>query len=166
VMPATAPPRDLTGGIVSWQAGQATPSRFVYTRAGCRVAVTVDVRNLQFIVAHDALVPPHRRGALLGISLAERAASTSACADVADSAPAEAAYEPIAMSFNGRHVTMRFVYAGTPDLSDRFPSDVSLDADVSGDAASATLQFFDRDWTGSIALPLARTALAAVSSSW
>ena len=63
----SVPARDLTGEIVSWQAGQAAPSRFVYTRAGCRMAVTIDVRNLQFIVAHEALVPPHRRGALLGI---------------------------------------------------------------------------------------------------
>jgi trypsin-like peptidase len=164
----TVPPpaRDPAGGIVSWQAGQGTPSRFIYTRAGCRIAVTIDVRNLQFIVAHQALVAPHRRGALLGISLGQRAASTSACADVADAEPADAAYEPTAMSFNGHHVTMRFAYAGDPDLGDRFPSDVSLDADVDGNAASATLQFFDSDWTGSIALPLLRTELASVSSSW
>lgn len=162
----SVPSRDVGGGIISWQAGQAAPSRFVYTRAGCRVAVTIDVRNLQFIVAHQALVAPHRRGALLGIALGQRAASTNACADVADAEPADGAYEPTAMSFNGHHVTMRFVYAGDPNLSDRFPSDVSLDADVDGEVASATLQFFDRDWTGSIALPLARTALASVSSSW
>ena len=162
----TVPTREVTGAIISWQAGQATPTRFVYTRAGCRVAVTIDVRNLQFIVAHEALVQSHRRGALLGISLGQRAAATNACADVADAEPADAAYEPTAMSFNGHHVTMRFEYAGDPSLSDRFPSDVSLDADVDGSAASATLQFFDRDWTGSLALPLARTALASVSSSW
>jgi len=28
------------------------------------------------------------------------------------------------------------------------------------------VQFFDRDWSGSFALPLARTALASVSSTW
>jgi hypothetical protein len=161
-----APPRDLGGDIVSWQAGQSTPSRFIFTRFGCRVAVTIGVRNLQFIVAHQALVQPHRRGALLGITLQQRAASTNACADVADVQPSDGAYEPTAMSYTGRHVTMRFAYAGDPNLSDLFPSDVSLDADVGGEGASATLQFFDEDWTGSIAVPLARTSLASVSSSW
>jgi hypothetical protein len=70
------------------------------------------------------------------------------------------------MSFDGHHVTMRFVYSGDADNSDRFPSDASLDADLDGDAVSATVSFFARDWTGSIQLPLARTALAAVSSTW
>ena len=80
--------------------------------------------------------------------------------------PADGAYEPTAMSFDGHHVTMRFVYAGDPDNSDRFPTDASLDADLEGDTVSATVQFFAANWTGSIELPLARTALASVSSSW
>jgi hypothetical protein len=70
------------------------------------------------------------------------------------------------MSFTGNHVTIRFVYAGDPDAGDRFPSDASLDADLSGDSVTATVQFFDRDWSGSFALPLERTALASVSSTW
>ncbi len=155
-----------SGSIISWQGGAAQPKRFVYTRAGCRIAVTIDVSSLQFVVAHQALVPPHRRGALLGITLQQRAASTNACADVPDVEPADAAYDPIAMSFDGRHVTMRFVYAGDPDNSNRFPSDASLDADLDGDNATATVQFFAGDWTGSIALPLARTALTAISANW
>jgi len=163
---ALAMPSAPDGDIVAWQAAQADPKRFVYERMGCRVAVTIDVNSLQFIVAHQALVQPHRRGALLGITLEQRASGTDACAGVADVEPTEAAYEPTAMAFDGRHVTMRFVYAGDPDAGDRFPSDASLDAQLDGDNVTATVQFFDRDWTGSIALPLARTPLAAVSSNW
>jgi hypothetical protein len=70
------------------------------------------------------------------------------------------------MSFNGHHVTMRFVYAGDADDADRFPSDASLDADLDSDTPNATVQFFAGNWTGSIELPLARTALASVSSTW
>jgi S1-C subfamily serine protease len=165
VLTVTAP-RDPDGAVVSWQAGQAQPQRFVFVRAGCRIAVTIDVDSLQFVVAHAALVQPHHRGALLGITLQQRAAATDACANVADAEPSDAAYDPTAMSFDGHHVTMRFVYAGDPANSDRFPSDASLDADLSGDSVTATVQFFDRDWSGSFALPLARTALASVSSSW
>jgi hypothetical protein len=163
---AISAPHDFAGGVVSWQAGMATPKRFVYTQDGCRVAVTIDVQTLQFVVAHQALVQPHRRGSLLAITLSQRAGANDACADVADAEPADGAYEPTAMSFDGHHVTMRFVYAGDPDNSDRFPTDASLDADLEGDTVSATVQFFAANWTGSIELPLARTALASVSSSW
>lgn len=163
---AVAAPHDFAGGIVSWQGGTATPKRFVYTHDGCRVAVTIDVQNLQFVVANRALVQPHRRGALLAITLSQRAGANDACANVADAEPVDGAYEPTAMSFNGHHVTMRFVYAGDPQNSDRFPSDASLDTDVDGDTVTATLQFFAGNWTGSIELPLERTALAAVSSTW
>ncbi len=163
---AVAPPRDPDGAIVSWQAGETQPKRFVFVRAGCRIAVTIDVNSLQFVVAHAALVQPHHHSALLGITLQQRAAATDACADVADAEPTDAAYDPTAMSFDGHHVTMRFVYAGDPENGDRFPSDASLDADLTGDSVTATVQFFDRDWSGSFALPLARTALASVSSTW
>jgi hypothetical protein len=159
-------PRAADGDVVTWQAAQGDPKRFVYMRAGCRIAVTIDVNSLQFAVAHQALVQPHRRGALLGITLEQRAAGTDACANVADVEPTEAAYEPTAMSFDGRHVTMRFVYAGDAGAADRFPSDASLDAQLDGNNVTATVQFFDRDWTGSIALPLARTALTSVSSTF
>ena len=163
---SVAAPHDPDGAIVSWQAGETQPKRFVFVRAGCRIAVTIDVNSLQFVVAHAALVQPHHHGSLLGITLQQRAAATDACADVADEEPADAAYDPTAMSFTGNHVTIRFVYAGDPDAGDRFPSDASLDADLSGDSVTATVQFFDRDWSGSFALPLERTALASVSSTW
>jgi len=159
-------PRDPTGSIDSWQAADAQPKRFVFERKGCQIAVTIDVSSLQFVVAHAALVQPHHRGALLGITLEQRAASTDACADVADAEPTDAAYDPTAMSFDGHHVTMRFVYAGDPENGDRFPSDASLDADLDGPNVTATVQFFDRDWTGAIDLPLERTALQSVSSTW
>ncbi len=154
------------GGITSWQAASDTPKRFIYTRDGCRIAVTIDVRTLQFVVAHAALVQPHRRGALLGIALQERASATDACADVADSEPADGSYEPTAMSFNGHHVTMRFAYAGDKDDAETFPPDVSLDADLDSPARTATVSFFSRDWTGSMEIPLQRTELAAVGSNW
>jgi hypothetical protein len=159
-------PHDYAGGVVSWQAGTATPARFNYTHDGCRVAVTIDVRNLQFVVANQALVQPHRRGSLLSIALSQRAGANDACADVGDAEAVDAAYEPTAMAFNGHHVTMRFVYAGDAEDGDRFPSDASLDADLDSDAPNATVQFFAANWTGSIQLPLARTALAAASSTW
>lgn len=166
--PAAAPatPRDAGGTGVAWQAGAAAPKRFVFEREGCRIALTIDISSLQFIVANNALVQPHRHGALLGIRLQRQAAATDACANVADTQPVEAAYDPTAMAFNGHHVTVRFVYAGNPAASERFPSDASLDADLDGDAATATVQFFDRDWTGSIALTLARASLASISANW
>jgi hypothetical protein len=159
-------PHDYAGGVVSWQGGTATPKRFIYTHDGCRVAVTIDIQTLQFVVAHQALVQPHRPGSLLSITLSQRAGANDACADVADAEPVDGAYQPTAMSFNGHHVTMRFVYAGDAENGDRFPSDASLDADLDSDAPNATVQFFAGNWTGSIELPLARTALAAVSSTW
>jgi hypothetical protein len=159
-------PHDYAGGVVSWQGGTATPKRFAYTHNGCRVAVTIDVQTLQFIVAHQALVQPHHRGSLLSITLSQQVGANDACAGVADAEPAGGAYEPTAMSFNGHHVTMRFVYAGAAEDGDRFPSDASLDADLDSDSPNATVQFFAADWTGSIDLPLARTPLAAVSSTW
>ena len=124
------------------------------------------MQNLQFVIAHQALVQPHRAGSLLSITLSQRAGANDACANVADAEPADGAYQPTAMSFNGHHVTMRFTYAGDPDNGDRFPSDASLDADLDSDAVSATVQFFAAEWTGSIELPLARTAQASVSSNW
>lgn len=159
-------PHEYAGGVVSWQAGTVTPQRFVYTHDGCRVAVTIDIQTLQFVVAHQALVQPRHPGSLLSITLSQRAGANDACADVADAEPAEGAYEPTAMSFNGHHVTMRFVYAGDADDADRFPSDASLDADLDSDVPNATVQFFAGNWTGAIELPLARTALATVSSTW
>lgn len=164
--PAASAPSPLDADAVAWQAGAAQPVRFVFVRGGCRIAVTIDVSSLQFVVAHQALVPPRRRGALLGITLAQQASATDACANVPDEPPTGGAYDPTAMSFDGRHVTMRFVYAGAPENRERFPSDASVDADLGASTATATVQFFDSNWTGSIALPLARTALASVSSTW
>ena len=152
--------------IASWQVANGAPKRFAVVRGTCRVAVTIDVRTLQFIIAHQALVAPHRRGALLSIALQQRAGAAESCANVPDTEPADGAYEPTAMAFDGKHVTMRFSYAGSPANEQFFPADASLDADLQGDTATATVQFFDRDWTGSIALQIARTPLAAVSSSW
>ena len=159
-------PRDPTGSIVSWQAADAQPKRFVFERKGCQIAVTIDVSSLQFVVAHAALVQPHHRGALLGITLEQRAASTDACADVADAEPTDAAYDPTAMSFDGHHVTMRFVYSGDQDNAENFPGDASLDAELDGDTATATVSFFAEDWTGSMQLPLTSTTSEAVSSNW
>jgi hypothetical protein len=152
--------------IVSWQSAGGDPKRFVIVRSGCRIAVTIDVQTLQFVIAHQALVSPHRRGELLSIALQQRAGTNAGCDDANDVEPTDGAYDPTAMSFNGKHVTMRFVYAGDPDNQALFPSDASLDADLDGSSATATLQFFDRDWNGSIAVPLAATRLAAVSSTW
>jgi hypothetical protein len=103
---------------------------------------------------------------LLSIALQQRAGAGARCDDVSDVEPTDGEYNPTAMSFNGKHVTMRFVYAGDPANEALFPSDVSLDADLDGNSATATLQFFDRDWNGSIAVPLAATPLTAVSSTW
>jgi hypothetical protein len=165
-VPAIAAPRPPASGIVSWQVSGAAPKQFTFVENGCRVAVTVDVQTLQFVVAHQALVQPHNHGALLAITLQQRTAQTDACADVADAEPVDGAYDPTAMSFDGRHVTMRLVYAGKPDASDLFPADASLDADLDGDTSIATVQFFDRNWNGSLALPLERTALASITSTW
>jgi hypothetical protein len=153
-------------GIVSWQSDGGDPKRFNVTRAGCRIALTIDVQTLQFVVAHQALVTPHHHGSLLGIVLQQRAGNGDACNDVADAEPTDGAYEPTAMSFDGKHVTMRFVYAGDPANEGLFPADASLDADLTGPAVTATVQFFGADWNGAITVPLAGTPLAAVSSTW
>ena len=130
--------------------------------------MTIDVRTLQFVIANEALVAPRRSGSLLAIALEQRAGTSGACADFAeaDTDAIDAAYEPTAMSFDGRHVTMRLRYAGDRAAGNAFPADASLDADLSGDASTATVQFYDRDWTGSIVLGLARTTLTSVRSSW
>jgi hypothetical protein len=154
------------GDIASWQAGQSTPKRFTYVVDGCTTAVVVAVRTLQFVVAHHALVPPHQPGALLDLGLRKRVLPGGTCTDVPSTQQALGAYEATAMSFDGRHVTMRFTFAGDPSDAGLFPSDASLDADLDDAGATATLQFFDRNWTGALAVPLGRTALASVSSGW
>ncbi len=163
---AVAAPHDNGNGIVSWQGDATTPKRFIYTHSGCRVAVTIDIQTLQFVIAHKALVQPHKRGSLLTITLSQRAGANDACQDVPDTEPTDAAYEPTAMAFNGHHVTMRFTFAGDPDVGDQFPSDASLDADLDAESVSATVQFFAPDWTGAITVPLERTAQASISSNW
>ena len=163
---ALAIPRDSGGGIVAWQGGISQPKRFVFTRGGCRISLTIDVSTLQFLIAHAALVQPHHHGALLGLTVQLRADTSAACGSVADGRPLEGGYDPTAMSYDGHHVTMRFAYAGDPSLSGRFPSDASLDANLDGETATAIVQLSDRDWSGSIELLLARTTLASISSNW
>jgi hypothetical protein len=158
-------PRVQTG-IASWQGGEVPAKRFVYREGGCALAVTIRVRTLAFVVAHQALVPPQRPGTLLAIAVGQQPAQTAACANVAAVTPVDGAYQPTAMSFDGRHVTMRFVYAGDPANAALFPSDASLDADVGMDDAVATVQFFGAAWAGAIDLPLTRTVLASVSTAW
>jgi hypothetical protein len=163
--PVLAAPAAATD-IAQWQAGDAAPGHFTYTSAGCITAVDLSVRTLQFVVAHRALVPPHRAGALLAIALRTRLQPGAGCASAVAASDAQASYEATAMSFDGRHVTMRFTFAGDPADASRFPSDASLDADLDGNGSTATVQFFAPAWNGALALPLVRTPLAAVSSGW
>jgi hypothetical protein len=160
-----APPR-ISGDVDSWQATNPAPKRFIAMRGGCRTAITIDVQTLQFLIAHQALVTPHRRGELLTIALQRRSGAAYGCDRVADVDPVNGSYEPTAMSFDGRHVTMRFVYAGDAQYADAFPADASVDADLDDAAPTATVQFFDRDWSGTIAVSLDHTSLASVSSTW
>ncbi len=160
-----APPR-ISGDVDSWQATNPAPKRFIAMRGGCRTAITIDVQTLQFLIAHQALVTPHRRGELLTIALQRRSGAAYGCDRVADVDPVNGIYEPTAMSFDGRHVTMRFVYAGDAQYADAFPADASVDADLDDAAPTATVQFFDRDWSGTIAVSLDHTSLASVSSTW
>lgn len=147
-LPAPSPPD------VDWQMTATAPKRFVYERAGCRIAVTVALRALRFSVSDGTLIAPRDGTPSLDITLQQRASATDACADVPDSEPMAGTYEPVATSFDGRHVTMRFVYAGDPALQSRFPGDASLDADLGAASPAATVQFFDRDWSGAIDVPL------------
>ena len=166
VQATIAPLRMPPAGVVAWQSAGGDPKRFVVMREGCRTALTIDVQTLQFVVAHQALVTPHHRDSLLGITLQQRAGNGLNCSDVADMEPTDGAYEPTAMSFNGHHVTMRFVYTGDRANQGLFPSDASIDADLDVPNVVATVQFFDRAWNGAMTLPLTPTALAAVSSTW
>jgi S1-C subfamily serine protease len=153
-------------GIASWQAGDVPAKRFEYLHAGCGVALTIRVQTLEFVVAHQALVPPQRPGRLLAITLGRSATGAPACAGVAADASLDASYAATAMSFDGHHVTMRFTYAGDPANAALFPGDASVDADLDADVATATVQFFGDDWEGAIDVPLTRTALASVSDAW
>jgi hypothetical protein len=153
-------------GIVAWQAQNAQPKRFVVVRGGCRIALTIDVQTLQFVIAHQALVTPRNHGSLFAIALQQRAGTGLRCDNVDDTEPMNGSYAPTAMAYDGHHVTMRFTYAGDAEDRDLFPADASLDADLDGDAVTATVSFFANDWNGSISLPLAHTPLAAVSSTW
>ncbi len=161
---ALSVPRDSGAGIFAWQSTGAQPKRFVFVRDGCRVALTVDISTLQFVIAHAALVQPQHHGALLGVTIQQRAANNDGCAPGGD--PSEGSYDATAMSFDGHHVTMRLAFYSGEKGNGSFPSDASLDANIDGDSATATVQLFDRDWSGVIELPLARTPLASISSSW
>ena len=149
--------RPGTGDDVAWQAVDGASKRFVFRRGTCRVALTLTVHNLQFHIARGALNVSKRPGALLAMTLEQRAVADDACDNVADSEPVDGNYVATATSYDGRHVTMRFSAAGDDDDAQLFPADASLDVDLTGDRAIATLQFFDTDWSGSISVPLAHT---------
>jgi hypothetical protein len=160
------PPARVPGpAFAAWQAADQAPKRFAFVRAGCTTAVVIGVRTLQFAIAHGALVPP-QNGPLLAIALRKRILGGAACGAVTSTEIAQATYAPTAMSFDGRHVSMRFAFAGDPADAELFPPDARFEVDLDAGPAAATLRFLDRDWSGALALTLQRTAPAAVGAGW
>ena len=162
---APLPAFPTASGFVAWQAADAAPKRFAFVRAGCTTAVVITVRTFRFAVAHDALVSP-QSGPVLAVGVRKRVFGGPACAAVPSTEIAQATYAPTLMSFDGRHVSMRFVFAGEPAAADLFPPDARFDADLAAGTAAATLQFADRDWSGALAITLNRAAPAAVGAGW
>jgi S1-C subfamily serine protease len=142
--------------VAAWRALQTPPQRFAFVRNGCTTAVVVDVRSLQFAIAHDALVAPQAGAPLLALDVRKRVLPGGACFAVPSTEIAQAAYAPTVMTYDGRHVAMRFAYAGDPADAALFPPAATFDVDLGAQPATATLQLFGQDWAGAIALTLGR----------
>jgi hypothetical protein len=147
--PSPAPAPDAPR---AWEAQDANAHRLVYDHNGCAIALSLAVQHLGFSVPAAVDDGAPELNAKLTLRIGRRVAPVAACADVAESEPSEATYEPAATSFDGHHVTIRFRYVAGPDPSAAdaalFPSDVSVDADVDAAPVTAHVQLMDADWDG------------------
>jgi hypothetical protein len=145
---ATAYVPAVTTGPRAWEAADDRPHRFVYDHLGCAIALSLDVAELSFAQpkSSDAGAPAAKPR--LTLRVGRRVAPVAACANVAESAPLDAAYQVAAVSFDGRHLTIRFRYTsgGSSDDDTLFPPDVSLDADLDAAPVTAHVQLIDDDW--------------------
>ena len=135
-----------------WEVQDGRPHRIVYDHKGCAIALSFAIQHLAFTVPSDADNTPGPSHAQLILEVSRRVAPVAACADVAESNPADASYEPSASSFDGAHVTIRFRHIAGSDTSAAddpiFPSDISLDADLTTAPVTAHVQLIDADWDG------------------
>ncbi len=153
VVNSTAPQPASSG--ITWQAAQTPASRFTFERDGCTTAVVVGVRTLQFSIAHQALVA-QGDGPLLALAVRKRVLPGGSCFAAASTQLGQAAYVATVMTYDGRRVAMRLVFAGSPADAPLFPPDATLDVDLAAEPATATLQFFDRNWTGAMTVAVRR----------
>jgi len=160
-------------GPASWQIDDAPARTFAYVRRACAIAVSVRVTALALAIADRALVPAEHHP--LGITIRRRTGASYACSAFPATVAFEGDYEPTTSSFDGRHLTVRYAFEGARAAGDDdgsgvtfpddglFPSDVSLDVDLTAQPAVATLQFFDADWNGSEEITLVRADAATVA---
>jgi hypothetical protein len=143
----------------AWKADDLPSNRFAYEHQGCAIVLSLAVSHLAFGVpsASDERAPLAR--ASLSLRVGRHAAPVAACANVPDTSPVVAPYEAAAASYDGRHVTIRFRYAGdAANGNDEtlFPDDVSLDADIDRSPVTAHVQLFDIDWDDALDVIAAR----------
>jgi S1-C subfamily serine protease len=153
-----APPRSLalalanvpavTTGPRVWEAADERPHRFVYYHLGCAIVLSLDIVDLNFSPPSSTDDAPAAK-ARLSLRVGRRVAPVAACANVAESAPLDSAYQAVAASYDGHHLTIRFRStadgASNPDGA-LFPADVSLDADLDAAPVTAHVQLIDDDW--------------------
>jgi len=144
---------------LGWQADDMPPNQFAYDHQGCAIVLSLAIAHLAFGVPSvaDERAPIER--ASLTLRVGRRVAPVAACANVAETSPVIAPYQAAAASYDGRHVTIRFRYAGdasTGDDDTLFPDDVSLDADVDTARVTAHVQLFDIDWDDALDVIAAR----------
>ena len=149
--PTPTPTPALTQARV-WAVQDARPHRLAYDHNGCSVVLSLAIEQLAFSVPATLDAPASPTPAHLLLRVGRRVAPVAACADIAESNPSDAVYEPAASSYDGRHVTIRFRYVPGRDVSAAddalFPSDVSLDADLNAAPVTAHMQLIDADWDG------------------
>ena len=141
-------PAVVTGPRV-WAASDDQPHRFVYAHRGCAIALSLDVAKLSFDQPAGVDLAALLASARLTLRVGRRVAPVAACSNVDEVSPLAAPYQAAAASFDGRHLTIRFRYAGgNANAADEslFPADVSLDADLDAAPVTARVQLIDADW--------------------
>jgi hypothetical protein len=132
----------------AWHGVDDQRHRVVYDQAGCAIALWVRVEQIAFERPDDdgANAAPDAR---LTLGIERQVAPTAACANIDDVPAYDADYRVSAVSYDGRHLTMRFRFdadAGSGIDAALVPADVSLDADLDASPVTAHIQLIDAEW--------------------